>query len=67
MRRRKIEGNKDVLANGNLSIQLYVKQAVVDNKHNTEALIADVKASQKKINASLENLFTQLNNIGMEA
>ena len=53
--------------NGNLSIQLYLKQAVVDNKHNTEALIADVKASQKKINVSLENLFIQLNDIGMEA
>jgi type I restriction enzyme M protein len=64
----KIESNKEVLANnGNLSLQLYVKQAVVDNKHNTQDLIAEVKTSQKQINASLENLFTQLKNIGIKA
>ena len=50
-----------------MSLQLYVKQAVVDNKHNTQDLIAEVKASQKQINASLENLFTQLKNIGIKA
>jgi hypothetical protein len=59
--------NKDVLENnGNLSLQLYVKQAEVANEHNTEELIADIKAGQKQINASLENLFIQLKNIGIE-
>jgi hypothetical protein len=30
-------------------------------------LIAEVKAGQQQINASLQNLFTQLKNIGIEA
>jgi type I restriction enzyme M protein len=64
----KVANNKDVLDNnGNLSIQLYVKQATNTIEHNTEELIADVKAGQKQINASLENLFSQLKNIGIEA
>lgn len=59
--------NKDVLKNnGNLSIQLYVKQTAIDNKHNTEELITEIKAGQKKITSSIENLFTQLKNIGIE-
>lgn len=63
-----VANNKEVLDNnGNLSIQLYVKQAANTIEHNTEELIADVKAGQKQINASLENLFTQLKNIGIEA
>jgi type I restriction enzyme M protein len=63
----KVISNKDVLGNnGNLSLQLYVKQAEVDNEHNTEALIADIKAGQKQINISLENLFTQLKSIGID-
>ncbi|MBX7154240.1 MAG: type I restriction-modification system subunit M [Bacteriodetes bacterium] len=64
----KVATNKEVLdSNGNLSIQLYVKQAANTIEHNTEELITDVKAGQKQINASLENLFTQLKNIGIEA
>jgi len=64
----KVESNKEVLANnGNLSIQLYVKQAMVDNIHNTQDLIAEVKANQKLINGSLENLYSQLENIGIKA
>jgi uncharacterized protein (DUF885 family) len=43
-----------------------VKQKTNGIEHNTEELIADVKAAQKQINASLENLFTQLKNIGIE-
>jgi type I restriction enzyme M protein len=63
----KVVANKEVLDNnGNLSIQLYVKQAVNSMEHSTEDLIADVKAGQQQINASLENLFTQLKNIGIE-
>ncbi len=63
----KIMSNKEVLANnGNLSVQLYVKQAEVANEHNTEKLIGDIKTGQKQIKASLEKLFTQLKNIGIE-
>ena len=59
--------NKDVLENnGNLSLQLYVKQVSNGIEHNTEDLIAKVKAGQHQINASLEQLFTQLKNIGLE-
>jgi hypothetical protein len=59
---------KDVLENnGNLSLQLYVKQAEVANEHNTVDLIKEIKTGQKQINASLENLFTQLKNIGIKA
>lgn len=64
----KIMSNKDVLENnGNLSLQLYVKQAANTNEHNTEELIADIKTGQKRINTSIEHLFTQLKNIGIEA
>lgn len=59
--------NKEVLENnGNLSLQLYVKQTANANEHNTEDLIADIKTGQKQINASIDNLFTQLRNIGIE-
>lgn len=64
----KVANNKEVLDNnGNLSIQLYVKQAANTIEHNTEDLIANVKDGQNQINASLENLFIQLKNIGIEA
>jgi type I restriction enzyme M protein len=63
----KVMSKDDVLANnGNLSLQLYIKMAEVTNEHNTEVLIAEVKKGQKKINVSLENLFTQLRAIGIE-
>ncbi len=59
--------NKEVLENNcNLSLQLYVKQATNTNEHNTEDLLADIKTRQKQINDSLENLFTQLKDIGIE-
>lgn len=51
---------------GNLSLQLYVKQLAKDNEHNTQYLIAEVKNRQIQINTSMENLFTQLKNIGIE-
>jgi type I restriction enzyme M protein len=63
----KLMSNKDVLENkGNLSLQLYVKQMAIDNEHNTEKLIADIKTGQQQINDSIENLFVQLKNIGIE-
>ncbi|MGD9732605.1 MAG: N-6 DNA methylase [Desulfamplus sp.] len=62
----KVMSNKDVLENnGNLSLQLYVKQVNSNIEHNTLDLIANIKAGQQQINNSLENLFTQLKNIGI--
>ena len=64
----KVMSNIEVLENnGNLSLQLYVKQAVLENEHNTEDLITNIKSKQIEINASMENLFAQLKNIGIEA
>jgi type I restriction enzyme M protein len=63
----KVKSNKEVLENnGNLSLQLNVKQAVIDNGHNTEELLAQIKTGQTQINASIENLFKQLKNLGIE-
>lgn len=63
----KVASNRDVLDNnGNLSVQLYVKQAANTIESNTEDLIAEIKEGQKQINASLDILFTQLNNIGIK-
>jgi len=63
----KVMSNKEVLENnGNLSLQMYVKQSANTNEHNTEELIADIKKGQKQINESIENLFTQLKEIGIE-
>ena len=63
----KVMSIKDVLENnGNLSLQLYVKQANNNVEHNTEDLIADIKAGQEGITASLDDLFVQLKNIGIE-
>jgi type I restriction enzyme M protein len=63
----KVMSNKEVLENsGNLSLQLYVKQAVNANEHNTQDLLADIKSGQKQINISFDNLFSQLKNIGIE-
>jgi type I restriction enzyme M protein len=62
----KVMSIKEVLENnGNLSLQLYVKQADIENEHNTEDLITSIKKGQTEINASIENLFTQLKNIGI--
>lgn len=64
----KVMTNTEVLENnGNLSLQLYVKQMAQTSEHNTAELIADLKSGQQQINDSLENLFTQLKNIGIEA
>jgi type I restriction enzyme M protein len=63
----KIMTNKEVLDNnGNLSFQLYVKQVAVDNGHNSEELIKVIQVGQGKINSSLDILFSQLKNIGIE-
>lgn len=63
----KVMSNKEVLANNaNLSLQLYVKQLALENEHTTEALLADIRKGQEEINISLDNLYTQLKNIGIE-
>jgi len=63
----KVKSNKEVLENnGNLSLQLNVKQTAIDNVHNTEDILALIKTGQSQINTSIENLFTQLKNLGIE-
>jgi len=64
----KVMSNKEVIDNnGNLSLQLYVKQIVIENGHKTENLISEIKDGQKQINNSIDNLFSQLKNIGIDA
>jgi len=63
----KVASNNEVLENnGNLSVQLYVKQVSINNKHNTEDLVKEIRYGQKQINTLLDNLFTQLKNIGID-
>ncbi len=63
----KVVSKEDVLNNnGNLSLQLYVKQVAIENDHDTQDLISEIKSGQKQINTSLENLFSHLKNIGIE-
>jgi hypothetical protein len=63
----KVKINKEVLENnGNLSLQLNVKQAVIDNGHKTEDLLAQIKTGQTQINTSFDNLYDQLKNLGIE-
>ena len=52
--------------NGNLSIPLYVKQEANDAEHNIQDLLTDVRLGQTHINMTLENLFSKLNQIGIE-
>jgi type I restriction enzyme M protein len=64
----KIINNKEVLENnGNMSLQLYVKQANNSIEHKIEDLIAEVKSNHTNITSSLEDLFSQLNKIGIQA
>jgi type I restriction enzyme M protein len=63
----KVMNNKDVLENnGNLSLQLYVKQVSNEIEHNTKVLLSEIMSGQNQVNVSLENLFSQLKNIGIE-
>ena len=63
----KIVSNKEVQENnGNLSLQLFVKQVVPGNDDNTEDLIAEIKIGQMQINNSIENLFINLKDIGIK-
>lgn len=63
----KVVSNKATLENnGNLNIQLYFKQNNAINENKVEDLIAEIKSSEKLINNSLQNLYSQLDKIGIE-
>lgn len=62
----RVLSNKDVFANnGNLNIQLYVKQKIETAEHDTDELIEQVKNGQKNINSALDNLYSELKKIGI--
>jgi S-adenosylmethionine hydrolase len=62
----KVVTKEDVLSNnGNLSLQLYVKQTEIANEHNIIDLIGEIKNGKKEMNSSLENLFIKLKGIGI--
>ena len=52
--------------NGNLSVQLYVKQINNGQEHELEYLLKSVKEVQLKINDSINNLLTQLAILGIK-
>jgi type I restriction enzyme M protein len=63
----KVVSNRETLENnGNLNIQLYFKQSNAVNENKVENLIAEIKLGQKTINNSLQNLYSQLDKIGIE-
>jgi type I restriction enzyme M protein len=51
---------------GNLSIQLYVKQESSNEEHSLDELLQMTKQSQKEINSNIETLFKQLKSLGIE-
>ncbi|MEJ7827714.1 MAG: class I SAM-dependent DNA methyltransferase [Segetibacter sp.] len=63
----KVVANKEVLKNRtNMNIQLYVQQIDSKVQHETSALISSIKLSQDQINKSIENLFENLNKVGIQ-
>ena len=63
----KVKSNKEVLENGGiLSLQLYVKKNNNVDENNVEELIATIKKGKKEIEISLDELFIQLHNIGIQ-
>lgn len=62
----KVMSKEDVLdSNGALSLQLYVRQMEVDNQHNTNDLIEEIRSGQKQVNNSLDALLKNLKEIGI--
>jgi type I restriction enzyme M protein len=62
-----VMSNAEVLENnGNLSVQLYVKQAADKSGADTTTLLTGIKTGQEQINTALDELFTQLENIGID-
>jgi len=64
----KVMSKEDVLSenNGNLSVQLYVKQNNNRQEHEIESLLSSVKSKQTEINENLGSLFAQLKNLGVD-
>lgn len=62
-----VQSNDDVLEsnNGNLSIQLYVKQNGIVEEQQIEEIVRNVKVAQSEINESMTTLYVQLKNIGL--
>jgi type I restriction enzyme M protein len=52
--------------NGNLSVQLYVKKQNGNSEHELDELIAITKQGQNQLNKSIDKLFKQLKEIGIE-
>lgn len=64
----KVTKTTDILEvnDGNLSIQLYVKQTNNNNEHELDHLLGLTRENQKDLNQSIDNLFKQLKNLGIE-
>ena len=58
--------NQTLEKNGNLSIPLYVKVANEPQQESMKGTLKEIKQTQEAINASMENLFEQLENLGIE-
>lgn len=63
-----IVSKEDVLKsnNGNLSVQLYVKKLNGKSEHGLVELITATKQNQKQLNKSIDTLFKQLKELGIE-
>ncbi|MBL8090750.1 MAG: SAM-dependent DNA methyltransferase [Anaerolineales bacterium] len=63
----KVVSNKDVLTenNGNLSVQLYVKQSGGGQEHELDDLLQLVKSQRHELGKKLDDLFTQLKELGV--
>ena len=62
-----VVSNKNVLneQNGNLSIQLYVKQESNNEEHELDHLLELTRNNQKELNNNIDKLFKQLKNLGI--
>lgn len=63
----KVMSKEEVLKenNGNLSVQLYVKRGNNEQEHELEDLLKITKSNQSQLNQSIDNLFKQLNKLGI--
>lgn len=63
----KVASTKEVLDNGgNLSIPLYVKITNESQQESVKSILKDLRQSHKSINQSMETLFNQLHELGIE-
>ena len=63
----KVASNKEVLENGgNLSIPLYVKITNESQQESVKSIMKELRPSHKSINQSIETLFNQLQELGIE-